>query len=111
MNEDLAISLAEEFAEYRRWWTAPPGSHPVRPYGLPMDGPLAALSPVTPETIGHAVKLQLMYLNASVDRLRAAWRRLPPEFRKQVMAQFEELDHGGEDWVWRAVEDLDLLPR
>jgi hypothetical protein len=44
-------------------------------------------------------------------QLLAAWKRLPPEFRKQVMEHFEKLDHGGEDWVWRAVAELDLLPK
>jgi len=27
------------------------------------------------------------------------------------MEHFEKLDHGGEDWVWRAVAELDLLPK
>jgi hypothetical protein len=29
----------------------------------------------------------------------------------QVAAHFEEMDHGGEDWVWRAVKELDLMPK
>jgi hypothetical protein len=64
-----------------------------------MTGPLAGLAPLTPDNIRPAVKLQLLYFKASVERLRAAWKRLPPEFRKQVVEHFERLDHGGEDWI------------
>jgi hypothetical protein len=46
---------------------------------------------------------------AASDALRG--ERPPPEFRKQVVEQFEQLDHGGEDWVWQAVAELDLFPK
>jgi hypothetical protein len=39
----------------------------------------------------------LMRFSASVARLPEAWRWLPSEFRRQVVARFEELDHGSED--------------
>jgi hypothetical protein len=53
----------------------------------------------------------LLYFAASVGRLRAAWHGLPPEFREQVMEHYEELDHGGEDWIWRAIKEMDLMPK
>jgi hypothetical protein len=52
----------------------------------------------------------LLHFAASVGRLRAAWRRLPSEFRREVMAHYAGLDHGGEDWGWRIIEEQGLFP-
>jgi hypothetical protein len=111
MNDDLAVALAEHFAEYRRYWTAPRGSFPVREWGEPMSGALGALGSLTPENIRPAIQLQLMHFADSVRRLKAAWRRLSPEFRAQVAEHFEQLDHGGENWVWKAIAELELMPK
>jgi hypothetical protein len=36
---------------------------------------------------------------------------LPPEFQREVAAQARKMDCGGADWVWRAIEELDLMPK
>lgn len=110
-NGDLAQELAEHFAACRKLWASPPRpSAAARLLGQPITGPPAALGPVTPENIRSAIRLELMRFAASIERLRAAWKRLPPEFRKEVLAYYEHMDHRGEDWVWRAVEALGVWP-